>query len=254
MRILGILAVLLLFATEASAQTWTKVADEGQSYTLTAPAQVRYGAGTAWLTLDRGAGTHGCNHNGLPDPAPGVFKRCDVAGTVAGDKCWVLNPFAYRIEDVPATVSPAPTKAAVWLGDCNPASVEVQLFSELELLNAFNAIRQTGFSRDAANAYRRSQPVTLYTAAEKAYIAGLKAKYAVTFGLVPATPPAPTWVVRQISGGTRPYYEPNATLKGIGKKRGDVATLTACDQSKRLGATSYYFVPSVGFYAVCAAP
>jgi hypothetical protein len=57
--------------------------------------------------------------------------------------------------------------------------------------------------------------------------------------------------VKPIAAGTRPYYSANAAGTAINKKLGDVAVGTVCDQARRLGTTSYYWVPSMGGYAVC---
>ncbi len=61
--------------------TWTKVADQGGSFTLTAPGTVRYGADTRWTQKDLAAGTYTCD---VPlfggDPAYGTLKTCQVSG------------------------------------------------------------------------------------------------------------------------------------------------------------------------------
>lgn len=60
---------------------WTKIADEGQGFTITSPQTVRYGAGSSWITLNvNGDGTCSNAYFGN-DPLPGVVKECDVSGS-----------------------------------------------------------------------------------------------------------------------------------------------------------------------------
>jgi hypothetical protein len=70
------------------ASSWVKVADEWQSFVLTAPARVRYGAGRTWVERDMPAGLASCTNAffGL-DPLVGIGKSCEVQQQAAG--AWV---------------------------------------------------------------------------------------------------------------------------------------------------------------------
>jgi subtilisin family serine protease len=60
--------------------TWTKVAVEGQTYTLTGTQKVRYGVDTRWIEKTL-SGTIQCTNAFFgSDPAYGVVKSCEVAG------------------------------------------------------------------------------------------------------------------------------------------------------------------------------
>jgi uncharacterized protein (DUF1800 family) len=62
-----------------STGTWSFVANEWGSFTLSAPARVRYGAGSAWVERDLPAGQAFCTNAFFgTDPAPGVVKRCEA--------------------------------------------------------------------------------------------------------------------------------------------------------------------------------
>ena len=64
--------------TPDSTQTWTKIANEGETFTLSTTKTVRYGSGTNWVQKTL-SGTVSCT-NGFfgSDPAYGVVKECDV--------------------------------------------------------------------------------------------------------------------------------------------------------------------------------
>jgi hypothetical protein len=57
---------------------WQRVVTEGGAFTLTAPSQVRYGAGDRWAVLTLPAGTHLCRNEVFGDPSPGVVKSCEL--------------------------------------------------------------------------------------------------------------------------------------------------------------------------------
>jgi hypothetical protein len=61
--------------------TWTRIADEGSNYTVNGTQTVRYGAGTAWLTMQvTGGGT--CSNGAFgSDPLVGVGKQCQLASS-----------------------------------------------------------------------------------------------------------------------------------------------------------------------------
>jgi hypothetical protein len=71
-------------APETSA-TWVKIADEKTSFTVSGTKMVRFGADTRWVEKSV-TGSGDCNrfffNNGV-DPAPGVFKRCEVFGNTS---------------------------------------------------------------------------------------------------------------------------------------------------------------------------
>lgn len=62
---------------------WAKIAAEGGSFVLAAPATVRYGYAplNAWAQKDFAAGTYACSNAVFGDPAPGNGKECDKSAT-----------------------------------------------------------------------------------------------------------------------------------------------------------------------------
>jgi hypothetical protein len=58
---------------------WTKIANEWETFTLTASQNVRYGAGTSWVTRAVSGGTSRCDNTFFGrDPLYGVVKSCQV--------------------------------------------------------------------------------------------------------------------------------------------------------------------------------
>lgn len=63
--------------------TWTFCANEGSRCSFTGTRRVRYGANSRWVTRDITASNGGvsCSNRVFGDPAPGVWKRCEIAST-----------------------------------------------------------------------------------------------------------------------------------------------------------------------------
>jgi hypothetical protein len=61
------------------ATTWKLLAVEGKTFSLTAPATVRYGAGTTWANKSLPVGTYTCDNGLFGDPLFGVVKACELA-------------------------------------------------------------------------------------------------------------------------------------------------------------------------------
>ena len=58
--------------------TWSKVADERQTFSVTSLTRVRYGSGRSWV-YKWVSGTASCTNEFFgKDPAPGVTKQCDA--------------------------------------------------------------------------------------------------------------------------------------------------------------------------------
>ena len=62
-------------AERLSSYTWSKVADQGQTFTLASWTWVRYGSGKNWV-YKRVSGTVSCTNEFFGNPAPGVRKAC----------------------------------------------------------------------------------------------------------------------------------------------------------------------------------
>jgi len=62
-------------AERLSTYTWSKVADQGQTFTLASWTWVRYGSGKNWV-YKRVSGTVSCTNEFFGNPAPGVRKAC----------------------------------------------------------------------------------------------------------------------------------------------------------------------------------
>jgi hypothetical protein len=63
----------------SGAPIWTKVANEGSSFTLAQNQIVRYGSGSSWTEMAMAAGPGLCSNSTFGvDPDPGVAKECDL--------------------------------------------------------------------------------------------------------------------------------------------------------------------------------
>ena len=61
--------------------TWTTVASEGQTFSVAGTQTIRYGAGSSWVSMQV-TGSGACSNAAFgSDPAYGVVKQCQVAGT-----------------------------------------------------------------------------------------------------------------------------------------------------------------------------
>ncbi len=61
----------------AASGSWTKVADENGSFTLSSTRLVRYGAGSSWIERSL-SGTVSCSNATFGDPISGTQKECDL--------------------------------------------------------------------------------------------------------------------------------------------------------------------------------
>ncbi len=69
-------------ALAVSKSSWTKIADEGQSFTVSS-ATVRYGAGSSWVTKTVN-GTAQCTKAFFgSDPLPGTKKKCQISSVTS---------------------------------------------------------------------------------------------------------------------------------------------------------------------------
>jgi hypothetical protein len=59
---------------------WTRIAGEGQGFTVSGTQTVRYGSGSSWITMSVSNGGSCSNAFFGDDPIYGVVKRCEVAG------------------------------------------------------------------------------------------------------------------------------------------------------------------------------
>jgi RHS repeat-associated protein len=94
LSLIGFLAVALQAAMPVVAQTqiWTKIADEGASFTVSGTQTVRYGAGISWVQLAV-SGTGQCTNAYFgSDPINGTVKQCEVLSGGAVVANLVANP------------------------------------------------------------------------------------------------------------------------------------------------------------------
>jgi serine protease len=77
--IYGVVKECQVSSTAPPPTGWTKIADEGQGFTVSGTQTVRYGSGSSWITRSiTGSGT--CSNAFFgSDPIYGVVKRCEVA-------------------------------------------------------------------------------------------------------------------------------------------------------------------------------
>lgn len=91
-------SVLIAIPLAGQAQTeWTKVADEGGSFTLPARAAVRYGSVAKYATKTIAAGAVKCNNATFGDPLPNVVKACFAQLQVVPVP--VANPAGPKVAD-----------------------------------------------------------------------------------------------------------------------------------------------------------
>ncbi|MGL4608233.1 MAG: DUF4832 domain-containing protein [Trueperaceae bacterium] len=86
-----------------SAVTWTKIADETATFTVSATQTVRFGSDTRWVQKSV-TGTGTCTNWFFgKDPAKGILKRCEVLGQ------GTATPTAAPAPAKPTTPAPTPT-------------------------------------------------------------------------------------------------------------------------------------------------
>ena len=109
----GLCALGLLLGSEAQAQSWTKIADEGGGFTVAGTTTVRYGAGTSWIQLSV-TGTGQCT-NGFfgSDPIQYTAKECDVLDSAAA------TTTTLSVDPNPAAVGQTVTLTASVAGGSN---------------------------------------------------------------------------------------------------------------------------------------
>jgi len=83
---LGSLAACSLAASaqedvDSSSTTWTRIASEGQAFSVSGTQTVRYGAGSSWLTKSVNGSGQCSNTFFGGDPIYGTRKECQLAGT-----------------------------------------------------------------------------------------------------------------------------------------------------------------------------
>jgi hypothetical protein len=72
---------------------WTKISDEGGTFTLSGTTVVKYGVNTTWTEKTLGAGTHKCDNWIFGDPIYGVEKACHrekVWVTIIDKTTWII--------------------------------------------------------------------------------------------------------------------------------------------------------------------
>ena len=178
-----------------------------------------------------------------PQPFTACYPQLDFSLTWNG---WVSANYKYA--DVPASVG-SPEPYIGWFKDTCENKFTAQYFSKSDIGNlADAAAKQLLGNSGAINAWVAAQPITALTASQEVYrtqmLATLNATPVVVF----------TMKVAPIAAGTRPFYDLKSDGTRGTTKRGDVAVNTDCDQNVRVGATSFYKIPSLGmFVASCVA-
>ena len=81
--IVGVLKRCEVSSAAPASSSWTRIAGEGQSFSVSGTQTVRYGSGSSWTTLNVTASGNCTNAFFGKDPIPGVVKECDVQGAVA---------------------------------------------------------------------------------------------------------------------------------------------------------------------------
>lgn len=74
--------------TPGTGTTWTYIASEWQSFTVTGTQTVRYGSGSSWITKSVTNGGLCTNDYFGTDPLPGVVKQCELSSGVPPVSAW----------------------------------------------------------------------------------------------------------------------------------------------------------------------
>jgi len=95
--IVGIVKQCEVSGSAAPIAGWSQIASEGQTFSVSGTQVVRYGSGSAWVTLAVTNGGACTNEFFGSDPLVGIVKHCDVA--TAGTVAWAIvalegQPFA----------------------------------------------------------------------------------------------------------------------------------------------------------------
>jgi len=117
-------ATLIGCKGSSTASGWTSIASEYQSFTLTASATVRYGAGTSWTQKTLDAGTYTCSNALFGDPASGYAKHCEVLSSNSGSVAPISATITYS---GPLVITKGGTYSGNWESqDPNVPAVRVQ--------------------------------------------------------------------------------------------------------------------------------
>ena len=75
-------------AATVTAASWSRIAGEGENFSVSGTQTVRYGTGSSWL-VKTVTGSGSCSNAFFgSDPAYGVVKECDVDGSAATPTAW----------------------------------------------------------------------------------------------------------------------------------------------------------------------
>lgn len=74
-------SVSAVAAPPGGAPAWTRIAVEGQNFTISGTQTVRYGVGSSWIAKDITSGGSCTNGFFGSDPIQGVIKECDVSAS-----------------------------------------------------------------------------------------------------------------------------------------------------------------------------
>ena len=234
------LMILLVLPCVSFAQT--PIAREGQSFTLPIPATVRYGVETRWNTASLKEGAHVCGNELFGDPAPFVFKACEVIA--APTNAPVVVPPCYPFESSARafTISTNPAGAAFitaggdatfaitwWCQGAYSAQSRLVVGFKSDLSADFLQRAGTFISGDKAAKdalYRASITCSASDAACARYAPLIVAARAQ---LAASRPPAVVWRVRDNpTGTTRPVFPVSSGVRSTTATRERVAEGAEC--------------------------
>jgi hypothetical protein len=185
--------------TPGPTAVWVKIADEKTSFTVSGTKTVRFGADTRWVekeVTDKGE----CNRyffNGGVDPAPGVFKRCEVLESSENptptpqptptdpkptDPTEPVDPTP-NPAPTPAPSLPAPAASLSGIGFLGDSNTELY-YLKPQKKDYASLVGQTLGTR-TRNYGEGGQTTRVYLGAErmKLWKSGNYAYYVITFGL-----------------------------------------------------------------------
>lgn len=258
----SILLVLALWPLGAQAQTWTRIATEGQAFTVPPATVVRYGAGTAWLVRTTGGAGQCTNVFFGGDPIKMTAKACEVqdaapvqAPALPPPACW---PAQVAGSGTPAkTVVIAPSASApvgaepvhvLWwhcAAALEPSGWKTtHLMCPQSKLTACLLGLPTLTATALATAWKAAPP----RPANEGGIGWAETAWRTLYGAPPPAPPAASWVVAKAlatanPAGTRPafIFIGPATLVDLYAtdrvKEGDACD---CNKARLLRGTSIY--------------
>lgn len=127
----------LCVSLSVSAATWSPLSNEGQMFTLTSSATVRFGAGSNWSSATLLPGYYPCGVGTFGDPILGVVKTCQVQTDAASTTPTTPTSGSTTTTDTTPGAVTAPAPACYpWDGAAQATKVTTQPDGNLQWMMA----------------------------------------------------------------------------------------------------------------------